>query len=364
MSIILKAPAEFDGCDFVLQLGAERMNTKIKLLQLTDMQFIDSLQRRTDDRLPIDEINAWHPDLFSENCGNQIRSLIAQTLPDLIFITGDMVYGSFDDKGTTLRWFCEFMDSFEIPWAIVFGNHDNESETGVDWQCEQYESSKYCIFARGNVSGNSNYTLGIACGDTLVRVMYMTDSNGCVSNDQSVIRAAGIYHDQLERIRESSDKIRLAHGQAVPAFMAYHIPTAHFSLAEAAKGYSGAAYTIGVDFPALDGDFGCKKKHFSNAKTDDDFLPTIKSCGVEAIFVGHQHTNNVCIHHDGITYVCGLKTGLYDYHTPYQVGGTLVTLEGTHFTVQHVPALAPLSPLPGKDTAFKDFFANDTTLDR
>lgn len=29
----------FNGCDFVLQLGEERKNTKIKLLQITDMQF-------------------------------------------------------------------------------------------------------------------------------------------------------------------------------------------------------------------------------------------------------------------------------------------------------------------------------------
>ena len=175
MSEIIKGGKDFDGCDFVLRLDSDRKNTKIKLLQITDMQIIDSLQRRTPERLRIDEVNAWKPENFDSMCGNQIRSLVVQTKPDLIFITGDIIYGSFDDSGTTLEWFCGFMDSLEIPWAPVFGNHDNESAKGVKWQCEQFEKSKYCIFARGNVSGNSNYTVGIAVGDELVRVLHMLD---------------------------------------------------------------------------------------------------------------------------------------------------------------------------------------------
>ena len=162
--------SSFSGCDFVVQLGDKRKNTKIKLLQITDMQFIDSMQRRTPDRLRIGEINAWIPENFDKQCGNQIRSLITQTNPDLIFITGDMIYGSFDDKGSTFEWFCVFMDSFEIPWAPVFGNHDNESVKGVAWQCEKLQKSKNCLFRRGNVSGNGNYTVGIATGDKLIRV--------------------------------------------------------------------------------------------------------------------------------------------------------------------------------------------------
>lgn len=58
MSEILK---NAKGCDFILQLGEKRKGSKINLLQITDMQFIDSYQRRTLDRLRADEINAWAP---------------------------------------------------------------------------------------------------------------------------------------------------------------------------------------------------------------------------------------------------------------------------------------------------------------
>ena len=104
------------GCDFILDLPIERKGTPIRLLQLTDMQIIDAEQRRTPDRLRIDEIIAWSPDRFDENFGDHVRSLVATTCPDMIFLTGDMVYGSFDDAGTTFEWFCSFMSSLGIPW--------------------------------------------------------------------------------------------------------------------------------------------------------------------------------------------------------------------------------------------------------
>lgn len=58
-NVIRKQPSEFPGCDFVIQLGEQRKNTPIKLLQLTDMQVIDAQQRRTPDRIRSDEIAAW-----------------------------------------------------------------------------------------------------------------------------------------------------------------------------------------------------------------------------------------------------------------------------------------------------------------
>ncbi len=363
MAEIVKGAKIFDGCDFVLCLGDDRKNTKIKLLQITDMQFIDSLQRRTPDRLRIDEINAWKPENFDALCGNQIRTLVAQTNPDLIFITGDIIYGSFDDNGSTLEWFCRFMDSFEIPWAPTFGNHDNESAKGVKWQCEQFEKSKYCIFSRGNVSGNSNYTVGIAAGDELVRVLHMLDSNGCDDCDHAdVIKEQGIFPDQIELIKENTRRITEAQNKSIPAFAAFHIPTVEFHTAEEAKGYKTEErklYTIGVDVPGVDGDFGCKLEKFGGIKVEGDFLEVLRECNIDGVFAGHCHSINTCIAYEGIKWVFGLKTGQYDYHITGQNGGTLISLEGNGFEVQHIPALAQYAPFPGGAEMFKDFFAED-----
>ncbi|MBQ7901534.1 MAG: metallophosphoesterase [Clostridia bacterium] len=327
------------------------------------MQFIDSLQRRTFDRLRIDEVNAWVPGNFDVLCGNHIRSLVTQTKPDLIFITGDMVYGSFDDKGSTFEWFCNFMDSFGIPWAPTFGNHDNESRKGVAWQCEQLEKSKYCVFKRGNVSGNSNYTVGIAVGDELVRVLHMIDSNGCGgSEDLDVIKTAGIYSDQLELIKEKTRLINKTYGKNVPAFCAFHMPVAAFEAAEINAGYkteSRELYTIGVDVPAKNGDFGFKLESFRPIEAGDNFVDTLKQCNIDAVFAGHCHSINTCISYQGIKWVFGLKTGQYDYHIPVNLGGTFVCLDGGSFEISHVPSLVPNGPFPGGAKMFDNFFAED-----
>ena len=86
----------FAGCDFVLKLPEDRVSTEIRILQITDTQIIDSTQCRTPDRLRPDEIAAWTPDRFDGQCGNHIRSLITQAHPDLLIMTGDIIYGSFE----------------------------------------------------------------------------------------------------------------------------------------------------------------------------------------------------------------------------------------------------------------------------
>ena len=343
----------YDGCDFVVEAKGERL----KILQITDTQVIDSTQQRAPDRLRPDEYYAWLPEYFDKQCGDHIRSIVNQTKPDLIIMTGDLVYGSFDDKGRVMQWFCDLMDSFKIPWAPVFGNHDNECRLGVNWQCEQLERSKYCVFKRGEVTGNSNYTVGIAKNGTLVRVIHMLDSNGCRSEDPQVIRKKGLYPDQLLMVKENSAKIRAAQKKEVKAFMAFHIPVDLFFEAQAEKGYlkeGKNGFVIGVDCPSLDNDFGFYYENGGAIETDEEFLELLKECSVDGVFAGHNHNNCGCISYKEIKWVFGMKTGQYDYHIPGQVGATLICLEGDDFEVTCVPALVPPAAMPGLAPMFEN----------
>ena len=353
----------FAGCDFVVQTAAEKKGQPIRILQLTDMQVIDALQRAYPERLRADEISAWHPDNFDAQCGNHIRSLAAQCRPDFIFITGDIVYGSFDNSGSVFEWMCELMDSLEIPWAHVFGNHDNESAKGVAWQCERFENRRYCLFKRGNVSGNGNYTVGIAVGNELIRVVHMLDSNGCgAGKDPAIIKTKGIYPDQLELVRRNTGLITSSQHRSVPAFAAFHIPVDCFKEAETAKGYTdeeGTPYIIGADKPALDGDFGFSLEKYVPIKTDGGFIDFLREQNIDGVFVGHVHNKCTCISYRGIKWVFGLKTGQYDYHIPGQIGGTMITLFGDSYEVNHIPALVKFAPMPGRAPMFADMFASE-----
>ena len=130
------------------------------ILQLTDTQIPTSVQ-------------------MDQKCLDYVRETVEATQPDLILVTGDLLFGRDDTEGSILEEQISVFESFKIPWAPVFGNHDNESPMGADWQCEQFENAEYCLFKQRTLTGNGNYTVGITQGGELKRVFFMMDSNGC-----------------------------------------------------------------------------------------------------------------------------------------------------------------------------------------
>jgi 3',5'-cyclic AMP phosphodiesterase CpdA len=310
---------------------------EIRVLQLTDMQTIDSSQCRDPNRLCEAEMKRWTPDQIEKLSFSHIRWLVEQTNPDLILITGDITYGEFDDAGTSQLAFNALMEGLGIPWAPVFGNHDNETKMGVDWQCVQYEKAPHCLFDRGTVSGNSNYGIELWQQGELQRVIYMMDSNGCGKRGI----AQGMQGDQLEWLRQECNRVHGEHPDT-PMFVCYHIPSVDFNDAALAAGYIDrydtredfVIFELGVDTPARKGDFGAKKGR--SIATKPALLPLFKECGVDGVFVGHEHRNFTSVMYDGVRLTYGLKTGWYDFYDKENNGGTLITLHGKAFSVRHV----------------------------
>lgn len=298
------------------------------------------------------EIDLWQPESIPVQCTDHIRSIVAQTCPDLIFITGDVIYGEFDDSGSSMELFCDFMDSLGFPWAPVYGNHDNESRRGIDWQNRRFESAQLCLFCKGSVTGNGNYSVLITRDGKPHRVLYLMDSGACMgSPDATVRRGPGFGADQYAWLYATADRLTALHnGTPVPGFLGFHIPTVQFHLAAVEKGYQSEneqeKYVIGVTTPARDGDFGCKREGIGCFGTPADFVERLHTAGVDGVFVGHCHANNTSVLWQDIRWTYGLKTGQYDYHTVGQVGGTLITLQETGFSVTHVPALVPMAEVP------------------
>jgi len=210
-------------------------NKDIVILQLSDMQIIDSAQQRYETRLEPEQYDYWVRENSDERCFNPVRETIENVKPDFIIISGDLVYGEFDDKGTSFTELVEFMESFGILWAPVFGNHDNESMMGVDWQCRILESAEHCIFKQRSLTGNGNYTVGIVQGKRLKRVFYMLDSNGCRSISEVSMANGhsksdpGFGEDQMEWIKSSAMEIKNTYSDIKLSFV-FHIQTDFFTV--------------------------------------------------------------------------------------------------------------------------------------
>lgn len=102
--------------------------------------------------------------------------------PDLIVVTGDMVDTYENPDALTLfKTFFEFLNRFDVPKAVTYGNHDSESgitrdeieklfKTTVEKQAER--KHEYVVSQR------SNYTIEIdrAAGEKAQRVLYFIDT--------------------------------------------------------------------------------------------------------------------------------------------------------------------------------------------
>lgn len=99
-----KSKTDFDeyGFDYVLDINTDSYR-ELRVLQLTDTQIIDSAQKRYDSRLGTSATNDWKPENMQSILFDCIRETIAKAQPDLILLTGDNIFGEFDDNGTGLE---------------------------------------------------------------------------------------------------------------------------------------------------------------------------------------------------------------------------------------------------------------------
>ncbi len=370
--------------DFVVEVPADRNPI---ILQLADPQLMDSVTSPYEGRLSEAAAAYWTFDKQSVYkgeekgigkevlCYNFIREIVDKTKVandgalDLILISGDIIYGSFDNDGHMLLDFVGFMETLDIPWAPIMGNHDVESEMGADWMCQQYENAPNCLFKQGDVRGNGNYTIGIKQGNIVKRVFYNMDTNGCTGaseasakNGQTVtktnndygkdIGVYGLQQDQVKWFNKTSAQLKKFFPQ-IKISLHIHIAMKYFSVAfnEKYKGLTGLDpvaqvevdsdnYTVnGVDTKGrilyLDrvvghgaGDFGWlttldgwTPDYWDVAETNDAIpgatgdhaiFNQIKAAGTDSIFVGHMHTINASVVYEGIRFQFGQKSSLYD----------------------------------------------------
>lgn len=322
-------PSEY--VDFIVDVESGR---DIRVLQLTDIQTIDPAQKRYPDRLSSSEKTDTY-----EGYEKYINQVVERYNPDLIIMTGDNVYGEFDDSGEQFLNLISYMESFQIPWAPVFGNHDNESNMGVDWQCEQLEAAEYCLFKQRTLTGNGNYSVGLTQDGTLKRVFYMLDSNGCggmsevsLANGHSKT-SVGFGEDQIDWYTDSVTELKKAFPD-VKLSMAFHIQLQVFEKAFEKYQITAADMPIDIErFPAASrfGDFGHVGAPMKSP-WDADFKvwDGLKAMGFDSIFVGHEHKNSSSISYQGVRLTYGQKSSTYDRYNSNEngpvMGGTYINL--------------------------------------
>ena len=321
--VILYSP--WNVPDFIVEVEEGREPV---VLQLTDTQIMDSSQD-LGGVLGGSQPTMYAPSQMNARCFDYLTEVITATNPDLIILTGDNIYGKFDHNGSVWTAFVNFMDSFDIPWAPIFGNHDAESNMGVDWQCEQLMNAENCLFKQRELTGNCNYSVAIAQGDEIKRVFYMLDSNGVGSPSAATLANGHTsttpgfasdqiawYTEQITRMQETLPDLKVS--------FAYHIQDTLFEVAYAKYGYvtwqPWANINVDLHEDKAEGDFG----YIGYVKGEwAQDIKKLKALGVDSIFVGHEHTSSASVVYEGIRFQFGQKSSRYDMYSWLDADGNV-----------------------------------------
>ena len=328
----------------MIDFSVTQTGKEFRIVPLTAMQIIDSTQKRFAERLGAEQTERWKPQNKKEILFDDMDRLVKKTYPDCIIVTGDITYGEFDDTGESLQSFIDKMESYNLPWAPVWGNHDNESRLGVNWQCQQFINAKNCLFKKGSTVGCSNYVVGIKSRNgELLRLLYMMDSNGCynaseLSISQGVKKEVGFAPQQMEWMATSYADICQQYNKRVPSFACFHIEPIDYLRIIEQKGYYNSEAFSKYDIAPGTEDFGDIHESIWTGDNPISVLPAFRSANVDGAFFGHSHINHASIVGEGIRWTYGLKTGRYDYHEKEKLGGTLITLSNNcaQFSIEHI----------------------------
>ncbi len=309
--------------DFVLEIPEGR---DIKILQLNDLQ---------PTYLEAGEVTRHgYSGPFGASMSQSVWPYVTEAInaanPDLIVLGGDNVEGAFDDNGAEWEELCTMMDSYAIPWMIVFGNHDRESIVGTTWQKAMLEQSDYCLFASADCTGDSNYTVAVKQGGQYKYILWALDTNGTNAsllqgNPQAdiICTESGLQADQINWIKNTAYGIEYDLGKQIPSLLFMHIPPAcaYGAIDKYYPDYMELPFT-----PTEDGDFGIATEAPSGGGSKGlDIIAANMGC--KGMFFGHQHQVALSIAYEGIRYTWGLKSSTGSYIDRNLIGSTLITID-------------------------------------
>ena len=278
------------------------------------------------------DIVAWAPgNQEYETVVGTIRELIQRTQPDLITISGDLSWGMAVESYVAVA---DLMDSFGIPWAPVWGNHDYEKPEVNQGAVEEFAKHPLCLFEAGDPSlGCGNYTLAIQEEARTVAGLLMADTHKGATFVDEDGKEKGTWGrlnpNQLDWIKAECQKVN------ANTVLIQHIPI--FGFMEASQ----AAYKNDLNLkditleeslcdtcwnPGYEDSVGVQHEGVCSYPLEEGALDACINAGIKAIVVGHDHNNNWIIRHKGIRLVFSLKTGPGCYWEPTLNGGTVIRI--------------------------------------
>ena len=269
-----------------LQFGSDG---KFKILVFSDVQ----------DRYPV-----------YQRVINIMEQALELEQPDLVVFTGDQTEMNTVDPEVdfrrTLEQILQPVVDADVPYAFVFGNHDDQAyESGTradkDALLSVYQSIGDCrtVDANPELTGTGTCKIPIyaSSGNDVAFNLWMVDSNTYYNPEDTSSGYGNPMQDQLAWMAENNDEgINSLVFQHIPMPEIYNLLTED---ANGEKTYGDKKYakTLNANASGYLGEFPCP----CNAENNTGEFQTLKKMGnVLGVFTGHDHLNDFTGTYDGI----------------------------------------------------------------
>ncbi len=257
-----------------------------------------------------------------------ITKMIEDNDPDLITLSGDNAWAT-----VSYLEVIKFIDSFDIPWAPVHGNHEGDGLINEFWAAYHMANAENSLYKYGPKDmGYGNYIVNITEEGRIVHTLFMMDTHSSaeftLDDGETVSGYDHLWDNQQEWYEWAVKGIKAIAGYTVPSTVIMHIPVVEYDAAWDMY-YKGNGEN---DFGKINDSyapfaFGSKLENCCPAPVNNGFFSLCKELGsTKNILVGHDHANDFTALYEGIYLSYGVKSGFGSYWNPELIGGTTLDI--------------------------------------
>jgi hypothetical protein len=270
---------------------------------------MSQLQFCTDGRFTIVQFTDLHwrnGDELDQRTGRLLHAVLQAERPDLVVLTGDVIDGSeCIEPAWSWRQAVAPIIEHGLPWAAIFGNHDDEGPLSRQQLMRVQQECPGCLSQPGpaELAGSGNYVLTIASSgsDEPAASLYFLDSGGHTADGEYT----WITPEQIQWFLDFSERRRLERlspsaseiWRPQPALVFFHIPIQEFDEVWQRGTCSGS-----------------KQEAVCSPRYNSGLFSALRSRSeVLGVFVGHDHLNDFDGTLHGIRLCYGRTSGYGGY---------------------------------------------------
>lgn len=241
-----------------------------------------------------------------------VREMVETEKPDLVVVTGDIIYSAPADS--TLSVVLKTFAQLGVPFCMTFGNHDYDFKTPAVALYNQMQKTPNCVMPvlQGK---NTDYSLTILSsnGKRTAAVLYCIDTH-----NKPAIGGIGGYqwisHNQITWYRQRSMVYKQKNGgRPVPSLAFLHIPLPEFNYA-----------TDNTQCPM----YGSRLEKAYSPSLNSGMFASIKEMGdIMGVFCGHDHDNDYAVSYFNVLLAHGRFSGGNTEYNHLKSGARVIVLK-------------------------------------